>query len=437
MSIRLKLSLSFLLLFLLMLSLLLLSFSGFYRSDYRSDLAKEQQGYEALVSSIAKEASVQPDESGITSLLSGNVKKGIQFILYDPKGNVLFAMGDAPNGVSLSAKDYVIINGRIEYCIRVNGVFHARELILRGYAAQNLWLFILLTVSLFAIIALFLHVSIVRPIWTLNKRMQESPLRIPLTNKKYRKDEIGELGKHYDEMLRRLQAADRQQQTMLAAVSHDLKTPLTSILTYSERLSSGKVTNETKQAHYLDVIRQKALIISDLIGKFQDAAQVSELRETADFETVSAVELWNSLFEPYLQTWEDVDARLEFKNELETSTKIHADRKSLHRVVENILGNAQKYGSHPLTVYIHIYRYDNQMILKIENNGRQVPDEQLALLFDRFYRVEPSRSQEQGGSGLGLFICREIIEQHGGTICAYKPWNHDFGIEIRLPIAKS
>ncbi|GGL53897.1 ATP-binding protein [Sporolactobacillus putidus] len=67
----------------------------------------------------------------------------------------------------------------------------------------------------------------------------------------------------------------------------------------------------------------------------------------------------------------------------------------------------------------------------------QVPEEKLQFLFDRFYRGEPSRSREKGGSGLGLFICREIIEKHGGSIRAYKPWNNDFGIELKLPIVNS
>lgn len=436
-SIRFKLSVFFLVMFLLFVATLLLSFIFFFRNDFRYDVVKEEQYYQNAVSRLADKASASKDEKSIERLLTPYANQRMQIQLLDVKGNVLWSLGQSPTIINISAKDYIITRGVVRYGLRINGMNLTRTEVFEEYAIKYLWIILLLFTFLFLLIAFFLHLSITKPVLALYRRMETNPLKMKIRTKDYRHDEIGVLEKKFDQMIHRLQTVDRQQQTMLAAISHDLKTPLTSIITYTERLSSGKVSDLKKQQHYYEVIGRKADDIKDLIDKFQDAALATDLNTPADFQIISAAEFWQSVLEPYTEEWDGVDAKLEYSSEMDDNTMIRIDKPSINRLIANIMGNAIKYGARPLIVHAFITQNHNDVKVKIENNGMQVPEEKLQLLFDRFYRGEPSRSREKGGSGLGLFICREIIEKHEGSIRAYKPWNNDFGIELKLPIVNS
>lgn len=433
-SIRFRLSMVLLVMFLCFIATLLLSFLIFFRNDVRYDVAKEELHYRDTVSQLAQKASGCNDEKSIEQMLAPYATSEMQIQLLDKEGDVLWSSGHSPSVIEMSAKDYIVIGGVVRYGLRINGTFGPRYEFFYEYSIRYLWIILLLFAFLFLLIAFFLHLFITKPIFALYKRMESDPLKLKTGRIDYREDEIGVLEMRFDEMINRLQSVDRQQQTMLGAISHDLKTPLTSIITYTERLSSGRVTDTRQMQHYYKVISQKADDIKSLIDKFQDAAQVVDLDERANYETVSAKEFWQSVLEPYTEEWDDVDAKLRVEYNIDRGAMIRIDRPLISRVVANIMGNAVKYGGRPLIVRATLTRHNDRIRVRIENNGMQVSDEKLALLFDRFYRVEPSRSREKGGSGLGLFICREFIEKHGGTIRAYKPWDNDFGIEITLPI---
>ncbi len=435
MSVKFKLSLAFFLMFLVATMLMLGSFLLFYRSDYRYDIERERQKYENQLSSLVKKASeIGGGEDEIISILSETAGDRLKIELYDLNGQLLWSGGDVAVGIKLSAKDYILKGDRIAYAVKLSGSFRAKEEILEKYIGQYFWLIIILIFGLFALIAFFLNYSISKPISELHNRMDENPFKIKNFKKKYRDDEIGMLEKRYDEMVQKLQITDRQQQTMLAAISHDLRTPLTSILTYTERLLSGKNFDDEKRNRYLGVVAQKAEDMKILLEKFQEVAKEVDFVDDGNYELVSAASLFVSIFKPYFDEWDNVDAKLEFECEISEKIYIRADNEALKRVVSNILSNAIKYGAYPLLVKAKIFLRGNEVVLKIENNGRQVDPDKLSLLFDRFYRAETSRSAQNGGIGLGLYICRQIIEAHGGKIFAYKPWDNDFGIEIALPI---
>ncbi|WP_100487768.1 sensor histidine kinase [Sporolactobacillus pectinivorans] len=436
-SIRFKLSMFFLVMFLLFVATLLLSFIIFFRNDFRYDVVKEEQYYQNMVSKLADKASASKDEKSIETLLAPYANDRMQIQLLNKEGKVLWSLGHSPTIIDISAKDYIITGGVVRYGLRINGMNLTRTEVFEEYAIKYLWIILLLFTFLFLLIAFFLHLSITKPVLALYRRMENDPLKMKISTKDYRRDEIGVLEKKFDQMINRLQTVDRQQQTMLAAISHDLKTPLTSIIIYTERLSSGKVSDRKKQQHYYEVIGRKADDIKDLIDKFQDAALFSNLDVRADFQSVSAAEFFQSVFDPYTEEWDDVDAKLRYESIIDGAAMIRIDKSLIRRLMANVIGNAVKYGAQPLIVHVFLTQSDNYIKIKIENNGMQVPDDKIPLLFDRFYRAEPSRSREKGGSGLGLFICREIIEKHRGFIRAYKPWNNDFGIEIKLPIVNS
>lgn len=435
-SIRFRLPVLFLALFGCFIATFLLSLMLFFRNDLRYDITRETQRYQDSVSELARQASNYGDEKALTAFLAGKAaRQKIQ--LYDMQDSLIWSTGHVPTVLEVSASDYIFSGGVARYRLRVSGSFATRSELFGKYTARYLWVILLLFALLFFLMALFTHLSITRPVLALYRRMEHDPLRQKARAAAYRKDEIGALEKRFDRMLDRLQAQDREQQTMLAAVSHDLKTPLTSILTYAERLFSGKVADAEKRRHYYAVIHRKAEDIHALIDHFQDAAEAAALDRTLRLETVPAAPFLHALCDGFAAEWNPKEAALEWQSTLANDILIRVERRSTERVLGNLLENARKYGGHPLRVRVSLAAPADVLRLRVENNGAQVPDAALPLLFDRFYRAEPSRSRERGGSGLGLFICREIVEKHGGEIRAYKPWDMDFGVEICLPLAKS
>ncbi|SMC26495.1 Signal transduction histidine kinase [Clostridium acidisoli DSM 12555] len=432
-SIRFKMFIVLIMMFIFFIATLLFSFSIFYRYDFRYNVANEQVRYGDIVSMLAQKSSKCKDEKSIERVLSTYATNKMQVELLDENGKVLWSSGNLPAMIKISAKDYVITGGVVRYGIRINGILMPRFELLKEYSTRYLWIVLSLLFLIFLLIALFLHLSITKPIFELCKRMGNNPIKLKLEKKDYREDEIGILEKGFDDMIIRLKDVDRQQQTMLAAISHDLKTPLTSIITYTERLALGKVIDIQRQQHYYKVIMSKANDIRNLIDKFQEAAMIVALQDDADYKIVCAKEFWQSIFEPYMEEWEDVDAKIEYVCKLNSEDFLKVDSASIKRVIENVISNAVKYGDKPLVVHTIIESLGDKIHIRIENNGTEVPKENLPYIFDRFYRVEPSRSRKKGGSGLGLFICREIIEKHAGSISAYKPEDNGFGIEIIMP----
>lgn len=437
-SIRFKLSLSLLLLFIPFGVFLFYNNFIFIRNDYSLDFNQEQKACEDMTAQLAAKAGDYTDVRLMEAYLSSAANNGLCIQLRDLNGNAVWSAGGNSSKVTLAAKDYIVAGGAVRYILRVQEDLNFHGSLIEQYAMRYKGSLTLLPACiLFIFIAVFVHTSITKPIDTLYRRMEEDPLKLKIGDKKYRKDEIGVFERKFDEMIRNLQLADQEQSTMLAAISHDLKTPLTSIITYTDRLNSGKVMDEKTRRHYYQVILRKAEIIRKLIDNFQDAYMLDHYDVMAGAEPLPAGAFWRSVLEPYTEEWDDVDAHLEFLCRIDENAVFYGDRSSLTRVIANIMGNAVKYGAHPLFVRAELARHEDSLSLKVENNGLRVPENKLPLLFDRFFRADASRSREGGGVGLGLYICRVILEKHGGSIRAYQPADNDFGIELTLPLADS
>ncbi|MDD9313767.1 HAMP domain-containing sensor histidine kinase [Cytobacillus firmus] len=241
-----------------------------------------------------------------------------------------------------------------------------------------------------------------------------------------KKDELNELAMAFESMRSRLKEAatmqkqyEENQKELIASISHDLKTPLTSIKGYIRGLSDGVANTPEKMERYLGTIEKKADDMEDLISELLLFSKLDLPNVPYDLRELDLA----SYFYDYLEelrfnlAGQPVSLRLEC--EPNQTYRVQADREKLNRVVGNIVQNSLKYmkeGKKELVVRLSSKGVD--VTVEIQDNGAGVSHDELPHLFDRFYRTDVSRNSATGGSGLGLAIVKKIIEGHGGTVWA-------------------
>ena len=227
---------------------------------------------------------------------------------------------------------------------------------------------------------------------------------------------------------------DDMRKEFVANVSHELKTPLTSIKTYSETLLDDEMpldNEDTKK--YLNVILTESNRMSRLIS---DLLQLT----TFDYKKTSWNKLYFDLTELSKQICEKHKIQAEIKNQkLEcnvTSTvpMVYADRDGIEQVITNIITNAIKYTPENGNINVYVGCVHDDAYIKVRDDGIGIPEEDLPRVFERFYRVDKARSREMGGTGLGLAIAKEIIEANGGSIDIKSEVGKGTEVIIKVPV---
>jgi signal transduction histidine kinase len=277
----------------------------------------------------------------------------------------------------------------------------------------------LIALPVAVLLALLLARYITRPIHELTVASQQMAagtfdIRVPLG----RKDELGQLAEAFAEMAERVGGAHTQMRTLVANVSHDLKTPLTSILGFARALHTSAAPPEDV-ARIGGIIEEEALRLST---RLNDLLLLSELDSGKAMVSLGAVDI-SALVEGAAERLLPAGPERQFSVELELDGSLlaHADGMKLERAVENLLDNARKFtpagGSIRLRTASAAGGEDTATI-EIANTCDEVPDEEMGMLFDRFYRRDRARSARTPGSGLGLAIARDLVRLQGGTMTA-------------------
>jgi signal transduction histidine kinase len=242
--------------------------------------------------------------------------------------------------------------------------------------------------------------------------------------KKSRNDEFGELAEAFEAMRIRLKKADALQQQyeenrkeLIASISHDLKTPMTSIQGYVKGLLDGVANTTEKRERYLKIIDQKADELDKLIDELFLYSKLDLQREPFRFEPIDLYAYFTDFVEELRFNLPNGTAL--FNAENGESYLVSADREKLKRAVSNIVQNALKYmDKENPRIELNLYREPDKTIVQISDNGAGIGQDALPYIFDSFYRADASRNSSTGGSGLGLAIAKRIIEGHSGEIRA-------------------
>ncbi|WP_026507955.1 sensor histidine kinase [Butyrivibrio sp. MC2013] len=272
--------------------------------------------------------------------------------------------------------------------------------------------------------------GIFRPIDELSKGMQkitEGNFDFRL-NDNHEKGEIGEMYRSYEDMRLRLKESaeeklehEHQNKELIRNISHDLKTPITTIRGYAEGLMEGVAATPEKQHKYLMTIYNKANDMNNLINELTLYSSIDNNRIPYNFHRINVCDYFGDCVEELGMDMEGRGIKLNYSNLTSPDTLVVADPEQMKRVINNIVSNSVKYMDRTDgkgEIDIRILDEVDSIRVEIEDNGRGIPQRDLGNIFERFYRADSSRNSKHSGSGIGLSIVKKIIEDHGGYIWA-------------------
>lgn len=238
--------------------------------------------------------------------------------------------------------------------------------------------------------------------------------------------EVGELFKNYEDMRLRLKESteaaienERKNKELISNISHDLKTPITSIKGYVEGIMDGVADTPEKMDKYIRTIYNKSNELDRLINELTIYSGIDCNRIPYNFRRMNVSEFFSDCIEEVGLELESRNIVLDFSSLVEPDTQIIADPEQLRRVINNIIGNSIKYLERDDgRIDIRILDELDSIRVEIEDNGKGISQKDLGHIFERFYRTDSSRNSTKGGSGIGLSIVKKIIEDHGGYIWA-------------------
>lgn len=234
-------------------------------------------------------------------------------------------------------------------------------------------------------------------------------------------DELGLIAQRLNSMadgIRRLMETERNTENtkneLITSVAHDLRTPLTSILGYLDLASADSIDEATRQK-YLSIAYSKSKRLEKLIEDLFSFTKLTSGEIKLNIGSIDLVKMMEQLLDEFYPSFQDNHLECEFVTSA-PSIVIEADGDQLARAFANLIGNAVKYGAAGKNIKIELQMEADRVRIAVTNFGELIPPKDMAYIFNRFYRVENSRSSETGGSGLGLAIVRSIVELHHGSI---------------------
>ena len=284
-------------------------------------------------------------------------------------------------------------------------------------------LYVLLGIGVFSVSFLLLQSRSMRYISRISSAMREiaeGDLNITLDVEG--DDEFADMAENLNNMVEELRQlmdkereSERTKNELITNVAHDLRTPLTSIIGYLELLSGPVKLNEEMQKKYLDITYKKSKRLQKLIEDLFGFTKLNYGKLSMKVSKVDIVKLLSQMLEEFYPNFMEKNLAYELQSNV-TAKVITADGNLLARLFDNLINNAIKYGSEGKKIIVKVDATDTVVTVSVTNFGYVIPKEELPLLFEKFYRVEQSRSVNTGGTGLGLAIAKNIVDMHGGTI---------------------
>ena len=345
----------------------------------------------------------------------------------------LLAMGAA---LILLREDVAVLHDALE---QAESVLHGFKLTLCCYAAAFALLVLaaVMLTNFFLTRNLFRHISEPLDILTAGVgRIQSGDLDAPIAYTapdefKAACDAVDEMAARLKASLEQQQLAQQKKQELIAGMSHDLKSPLTSIRAYTEALLDGVAKDDAAKQRYLQTIHAKEMDMEAMVNRLFAFAKM----EASEYPVHPEPLALRRFLQELTDEWDACG--LEIQTDIPAGLYVLADRELLRRVTGNLLSNSRKYGGRE-TVHVEICAAVTGEVVQIafSDDGRGVPAEQLPRLFDAFYRGDAARTAPGEGSGLGLAVVKKAAEEMGGSVRAENGETGGLRIVFTLPVAK-
>lgn len=244
----------------------------------------------------------------------------------------------------------------------------------------------------------------------------------------HKDDELLELNDDFKEIQERLNQLKRdnirneqlaeievqRKNDLIAYLAHDIRTPLSSVIGYLSLLDESRELSEEQRKKYTKITLDKACRVEQLINEFFEITRFNISTIPLEKEAIALPFMLAQMADEFYPVLSKTGRRIELK--VPDELTVYADPNKLARVFNNIIKNAVAYSYMKSVIYIEAYQENNEVTILIANKGKEIPKEQLNMIFDKFYRLDSARSTYTGGAGLGLAIAKEIVVAHGGSI---------------------
>lgn len=227
---------------------------------------------------------------------------------------------------------------------------------------------------------------------------------------------------------------EENRKALIANISHDLKTPITSIQGYIEAIMDVEDMSGERLKKYLRIISSNTAYMNKLIDDLFLFSKLDMQKLELNLENVRIKAYIHDLMEEFNYELEERKVRFIYTDRLEGDPMVAIDLKRLQQVFRNIIGNAVKYGTdRMLAIRVDLYGKDGYVCADVEDNGPGIPEDKLQHIFDRFYRIDTERTKDVMSTGLGLAIAKELVEAHEGKISVSSEENEGTCFTIQLP----
>jgi len=292
----------------------------------------------------------------------------------------------------------------------------------------NIWFGILFTLAsisiIFIVIRFLLNKFVIEKLALIynfihDTRLKNSKLKkekLNITSIEDVKSDLVKWAEDTEKQIQSLRSLEEYRKNFVGNVSHELKTPIFSIQGYLHTLLEGGIYDENINMKYLERAAQNADRLQNIVEDLEGIAKLESGKLELKLHKFDIKTMVNEVIQDFNISALESNITIGLKQGADASFMIECDREMIRQVLINLITNSIKYGKKKGRTEIAFYDMGNNVLIEISDNGIGIESKHLNHLFDRFYRVDPSRSRMLGGSGLGLSIVKHIIEAHQQTI---------------------
>lgn len=299
---------------------------------------------------------------------------------------------------------------------------------------KNLFIYSAVVSIIFAtVIAYFFSRSVSQPLQEMNqvaRRVAEGKFdgRVDFQSN----DEIGELGQSFNFMAGEIERHEKMRREFVANVSHELRSPLTSIQGFIEALMDGKDKTPEARQRYLDIVHRETLRLTGLVNELLDLSRVEAGIVRMKMDELDLVGVIDRVLEKYRPALEVRGLKV-IRKLPPAIPEVKGDGDRIQQVMNNLLDNAIRYSEKDGEIVIAVEKTADSVKISVQDHGKGIPADELPYVWDRFYKVDKARSRNVEGTGLGLAIARQIVEQHGGKVEATSVPRHGSTFSFSIP----